>query len=191
MADLKAWFPKMRRLVLRYDFQCIPNTFPNLEKLEICTYIHPRVSIANILRQNPQVKKLRTTGDMEFLKSIIGYIESLQILDICCTNDFFNLQNGSIRFRNVKDFHIRLSKVDWTQTPKIPIEFDGLEKCELTTDIFSFNENFVYFIWKNPSLKEAKVIIKDCLDRPSIERMKSYILTKVAPSIKVDLVADL
>ncbi|XP_055326223.1 uncharacterized protein LOC129580052 [Sitodiplosis mosellana] len=191
LGDLSAWFPKTRRLVLHAGAKWVENTFAHLEELEIHVNEHNRASVAEILRLNPHLQQLRllATGyDMKFMESVSGYLQSLTLLDICCDDEFFNLDGLSIHLKSVKEFNIDLRSVG--KMPKIPFSFDQLEKMQLKANGFKMDGDFGKFLKQNPSL--SKFVIHSYVRNPTknsplVEQIKMDI-AEVSPLLDVMLI---
>lgn len=188
LGDLNMWFPNMRRLVLHGKVKCIKNTFPRLEELEIFTYEYEikKESVAEMLRLNPHLKKLRLFGggyDKKYMKRVDIYFQSLSILHICCDEKFFNLNGSPIHLKSVTEFHIDLGQI--YPMPEIPFSFSQLENFQLTMEHFGMNHKFVKFIKQNPSL--TKLTIYTALDPLLIKEIKLKI-NQVSSSLAVDLI---
>lgn len=195
--DFNKWFPRMQTLNFWDSYpvntSCIQHHFPNLDDLSLCSYFENdtfnRTNIIEVLRLNPQLKRLCLRGELvnvAFIQSISEYLQSIDTLSIGCNQNFFETIDGVIHFQNVTNFTLHIGYM--RTMPALPFAFDKLESLTLFGESLRLNADFLNFIQQTQSLKKVEVSIRDNDAKDPFKKVNKHsIATAMARLTDIDL----
>lgn len=160
------WFPKMQSLKLHCtsiaDYRFIVDHFPHLTDL---TLSHTDKHVADVIRLNPQLKKLQLIclSEPTFLQEISQHLPHLEALAFRCEiSTFPNFNGDDIKFKTLKTLDIQLHGKAKNQLAKIPILCENLDELKIyCTGVIQLDDEIIKFVSKHSGMK--KIVLRGIL----------------------------
>lgn len=211
LSDLNRWFPNMSFLDLcgsrvsnRRGFEA---HYPKLQHL-IVTARSPQFdspdknyknieirNISEILRLNPQIQSFYIYRgcydgiDAKYFHSVVNHLQQLENFEIDACPNFFNLDDGTLHFSNVKKFQINY--MCDSPIEEITFSFDALDELAFVSCSslgnnrlnYALSNKFFNFISKQKSLTKLTLKCKSWRTPPTFYLSKKYKEMLALPSL--------